>query len=189
MPWDTSAIPRYREAYGWGARLTIPEHLRAEQGRILSRWGEPVWGELVRRGKADGYFSDDLVLAAEELIRTRWRMEHRLQAVCCTPSIRHPRLVQDFAERLAAKLGLSFFAAVEKIRETPAQKGMENRFHQCRNLDGAFRVVEGSFPRGAVLLVDDVSDSGWTLALVSALLRQAGATAVYPFALSSSTAS
>ena len=58
----------------------------------------------------------------------------------------------------------------------------ENRFHQCRNLDGVFRIV-GSIPEGPVLLVDDVVDSGWTLTVVAALMRQAGSGPVWPFAL------
>jgi ATP-dependent DNA helicase RecQ len=186
--WDASALPQYRAALGWTNKATIPQHLRAEIGRILSRWGEPVWGELVRDGKAEGRFGDKLVEAAEELIRERWPRAQPLVAVCCVPSRRYPRLVLDFAERLAARLGLPFVPAVEKIRETEAQKGMQNRYHQCHNLDGAFQVRAGLIPAGAVLLVDDVVDSGWTLTLVAALLRQAGATAVYPFALSSSAA-
>lgn len=187
--WDTSALPQYCAAFGWASRATIPDSLRAESGRILSRWGEPVWGELVRAGKVGGHFSDELVAAAAELIQERWSRAQPLEAVCCVPSRRHPRLVQDFAEKLAARLSLPFLPAVEKVRETEAQKGMENRYHQCHNLDGAFQVLAGLIPAGAVLLVDDVADSGWTLALISALLRQAGATAVYPFALSCSTAS
>lgn len=186
--WDVQALPRYRAVFGWPVKLTIPERLRAEQGRILSRWGEPVWGELVRQGKAEGYFSDELVAAAAEAIRERWPMQQPVKGICCVPSMRHPRLVPDFAHRLAAALGVPFIAAVEKVRETEAQKGMENRYHQCHNLDGAFSVRDGVLPQGALLLVDDVSDSGWTLALIAALLRQAGATAVYPFALSSSAA-
>ncbi|WP_407278224.1 RecQ family ATP-dependent DNA helicase [Aromatoleum evansii] len=184
--WDVHALPRYRATFGWPVKLTIPERLRAEQGRILSRWGEPIWGELVRQGKAEGYFSDELVAAAAETIRERWPMQHPLKGICCVPSMRHPRLVPNFAQRLAAEVGVPLVAAVEKVRETEAQKGMENRFHQCHNLDGAFRVRDDLLPPGALLLVDDVSDSGWTLALIAALLRQAGATAVYPFALSSS---
>ena len=186
--WDASALPKYRTALGWVGKATIPDSLRAENGRILSRWGEPVWGELVRDGKAEGHFDDELVEAAAELIQKRWPRAQRLAAVCCVPSLRHPGLVQDFAERLAVKLELPFTKAVLKVRETEAQKGMQNRFHQCHNLDGAFEVRPDLIPAGAVLLVDDVADSGWTLALISALLRQAGATAVYPFALSSSAA-
>lgn len=186
--WDTKAIPQYRTAYRWPDKATIPEHLRAEEGRILSRWGEPVWGERVRQGKAEGAFADDLVEAAAELIAERWPMPHRLQAVCCVPSMRHPRLVPAFAQRLADRLGVDFVNAVEKLRETPAQKGMENRYHQCHNLDGAFAVRKHILPKGAVLLVDDVVDSGWTLALIAALLRAAGAQAVYPFVLATTAA-
>ncbi len=36
---------------------------------------------------------------------------------------------------------------------------------------------------GPVLLVDDLSDSGWTLAVASRLLRRAGAEGVFPLVL------
>jgi ATP-dependent DNA helicase RecQ len=51
-----------------------------------------------------------------------------------------------------------------------------------RNLLGAFS-VEGVPPPGAVLLVDDVVDSGWTLTLAAVILRQRGSGPVHPFAL------
>jgi ATP-dependent DNA helicase RecQ len=34
-----------------------------------------------------------------------------------------------------------------------------------------------------LLLIDDYTDSGWTLTVTSRLLRRAGAGAVYPFVL------
>jgi ATP-dependent DNA helicase RecQ len=42
-------------------------------------------------------------------------------------------------------------------------------------------------PSGPVLLLDDVIDSGWTLTVGAALLRQAGAGPVFPVALARST--
>ena len=36
---------------------------------------------------------------------------------------------------------------------------------------------------GPVLLVDDIIDSGWTMTVIAALLRQAGSDEVYPVAL------
>lgn len=36
---------------------------------------------------------------------------------------------------------------------------------------------------GPVLLVDDLSDTGWTLAVAARLLRRAGATGVFPLVL------
>jgi ATP-dependent DNA helicase RecQ len=38
---------------------------------------------------------------------------------------------------------------------------------------------------GPVLLVDDVTDSGWTLTMAARVVRKAGASAVLPFALAS----
>ena len=42
----------------------LPSHLRAEKGRVLSRWRDAGWGEIVAEGKASGRFSDELVDAA-----------------------------------------------------------------------------------------------------------------------------
>ena len=186
--WDVSALPAYAAQFGW-TKATIPQNLRGEPGRILSRWGEPVWGELVARGKAEGHFADDLVAASAELIQTRWPMEPHPSWVTCIPSTRHPELVPNFAMRLATALGIPFRPALIKARHTEEQKGMENRYHQCHNLDGAF-AVQASGPEfaGPVLLVDDVFDSGWTLTLSVAVLRQAGSGPVYPYTLATTTA-
>lgn len=74
---------------------------------------------------------------------------------------------------------------VAKVRLNEPQKDQQNRHRQCQNLDGAFE-VEGDVPAGPALLLDDVIDSGWTLAVVTALLRQAGSGPVFPVALASS---
>jgi len=135
-------------------------------------------------GKARGAFAQELVEGAAEMIRERWPEAAAVRWVTCVPSLRHPDLVPDFARRLAAALGVPFSPDVRKVRETPPQKEMENRYHRCKKLDGAFE-VRAQCARFAepVLLVDDVTDSGWTLSVVAALLRQAGSGAVYPLAL------
>ena len=185
--WDLNAFVQYRAQFGWTAH-NIPTALRGEEGRVLSRWGEPVCGELVAQGKVQGRFDDELVVAAVDLIRNRWGDATPVAWVTCIPSNRHPNLVPDFAARLAAALGVPFRAVIQKTRKTEQQKEMENRYHQCNNLDGAFTVQRSSILKGAVLLVDDVVDSAWTLTLAAALLRQAGAAAVYPFALATTAA-
>lgn len=185
--WDLGAMPMYVAAFGWN-RANIPQALRGEVGRVLSRWGEPVWGALVAEGKEAGRFGDELVEAAVDLLRHRWPEAAGVQWVSCIPSRRHPGLVPDFAQRLAGALGLPFCPLVEKTRETEPQKHMENRFHQCHNLDGAFVIQDGANVDGQVLLVDDVVDSAWTLTLVAALLKQAGANNVFPFALATTAA-
>ena len=185
--WDIEALALYQSVFGWRG-LNIPAQLRGEEGRVLSRWGEPVWGELVSRGKAQGHFDDELVDASVDLIRNRWGAVAPVAWVTCIPSSRHPNLVPDFAARLAAALGVPFRAVIEKSLETEPQKNMENRFHQCHNLDGAFTIRPEAGTDEAVLLIDDVVDSAWTLTLAAALLRQTGTAVVYPFALAATTA-
>jgi len=94
--------------------------------------------------------------------------------------------VPNFAQRLAYKLGIPFVEAVAKVKANQPQKGQQNRFHQCRNLDGAFAINQ-PMPIGAVLLVDDIVDSGWTLTVIAALLQQAGSGMVFPVALASTS--
>lgn len=170
----------------YGFKGTLPASLRAQEGRVLSRWGDAGWGGTVADNKHAGRFSDELVEAMAEMILQRWLPEPAPQWVCCVPSRNHPELVPDFARRLAARLGLLFIDVVSKIRDNQPQKGQQNRYHQCRNLDGAF-AINPELPEAPVLLVDDIVDSGWTLTVIAALLQQAGSGVVYPVALASSS--
>jgi ATP-dependent DNA helicase RecQ len=168
-------------------RGNLPTNLRAETGRVLSRWGDAGWGQVVKDQKHAGRFGDELVDAMAEMIRERWHPEPAPTWVTCIPSRNHPELVPDFSARLARKLSLPFHAVVVKVRDNQPQKLQQNRFHQCQNLDGVFAVIDTAEP-GPVLLVDDIVDSGWTLTVASALLRQAGCAAVWPVALAASSA-
>lgn len=167
-------------------RGNLQSGLRAETGRILSRWGDAGWGRVVAEDKHNGHFRDELVDAATEMIRDRWCPEPAPRWVTCIPSRTHPTLVPDFAERLANQLGLPFVPVVTKTKDNEPQKLQQNRFYQCRNLDGAFAVDE-AISAEPVLLVDDVVDSAWTLTVVAALLRRSGAGLVWPLALTTSS--
>ncbi len=170
------------QIYGW--RGKIPPSLMAEEGRALCIWGDAGWGELVKRGKQiDGRFDDALVEALVELVQQRWRPEPAPSWVACVPSLTHPTLVADMAQRLAKRLRLPFVAAVRKVRPTEPQKRMQNSFQQARNIAGAFVIDRWSGIDGPVLLVDDMVDSGWTFTIVAALLREAGSGPVFPLAL------
>lgn len=169
-------------------RGNLAVSLRAETGRVLSRWGDAGWGWIVAKDKQTGHFRDELVEALAELIQQRWNPQPAPTWVSCIPSLNHPALVPDFACRLAARLQLSFVPAVVKQHDNQMQKFQKNRYHQCRNLDGAFAVAT-AIPTGSVLLVDDMVDSAWTLTVVVALLRQAGSGPVWPVALATAAGS
>lgn len=165
----------------------LPQAVRAETGRILSRWGDAGWGQLVAKDKHAGRFRDELVDAVAEMLAKRWMPEPMPRWITCVPSKNHPTLVPDFAIRLAKHLGIPFIASVGKVLTNAPQKAQQNRFHQCRNLDGVFAIT-GPISSEPVLLVDDVVDSGWTMTVIAALLRQAGSGAVWPVALATSSA-
>jgi ATP-dependent DNA helicase RecQ len=176
----------------WPSGQALPEHgfkgriaadLQAEEGRALSIWGDAGWGALVRKGRnRDERFSDDLVEGCLQLLRT-WQPSPAPTWLTCVPSIAHPDLVPDFTRRLAASLGLRFVPAVEKIRDNPSQRDMENSFQQAHNLDGVFYINQSRLYLEPVILVDDLIDSGWTFTVTAALLRRAGLPGVYPLAL------
>ncbi|NOE10482.1 RecQ family ATP-dependent DNA helicase [Vibrio cholerae] len=170
--------------YGFSGNL--PQNLRANEGRVLSRWGDAGWGRVVADQKHAGQFSDELVEAMATMILERWHPNPMPQWVCCVPSRNHPELVPQFARKLALRLELPFIDAVRKVKNNQPQKGQQNRFHQCRNLDGAFAITQ-PVPNTPMLLVDDIVDSGWTLTVIAALLKQAGSGDVYPVALASSS--
>jgi len=64
---------------------------------------------------------------------------------------------------------------------------MANSSMQARNVAGTLEAID-DVPKGAVLLIDDIVDSGWTLTLAGWLLRQKGTGIVHPFTLARATA-
>jgi ATP-dependent DNA helicase RecQ len=100
------------------------------------------------------------------------------------PSLRSGELVPSFASAVADRLGLPFVPVVSKVDERPPQREQQNTVYQQRNIVGAFAVTADS-RSGPVLLLDDLSDSGWTLTEVGRLLRRAGSGPVYPVTLAS----
>ena len=59
-----------------------------------------------------------------------------------------------------------------------------NSAYRVAALDGAWEQPRLD-PKGPVLLVDDMTDTGWTLTMATRMLRDAGASAVLPFVLAS----
>jgi len=171
------ALPKY------GFEGRIGDDLAAAEGRALCLWRDAGWGQMVAAGKyKDGRFPDELVGACVDMIG-QWNPQPAPTWVACIPSMKHPKLVPDFAARLAVALGLAFHSCLSKVADNLPQKTMQNSFQQARNLDGAFAVDKAAVPAGPCLLVDDMFDSGWTFTVAAALLRKAGCAAVFPLAL------
>lgn len=176
--WPAGGMPQY------GIHTASTITYQAQPGKALCVWGDAGWGGLVRHGKYhDGHFSDDLVAACVKMIH-EWSPQPSPTWVTCVPSLRHPELVPNFAQRLAAALGLPFHVVIAKTDARPEQKTMANSTQQARNIDGSLALNGQPIPPGPVLLVDDMVDSRWTLTVSAWLLRKSGSGAVWPMALS-----
>ena len=176
--WPAGGMPQY-DVKGF-----IDTAHQAEPGKALCVWNDSGWGGVVRQGKYhDGHFSDALVAACVKMVQ-KWNPQPGPTWVTCVPSLRHPELVPNFAQRLAAALGLPFHRVIAKTDARPEQKTMANSAQQARNIDGSLALNGQPIPPGPVLLVDDMVDSRWTLTVSAWLLRKSGSGAVWPMALS-----
>jgi ATP-dependent DNA helicase RecQ len=112
-----------------------------------------------------------------------------IEAVVAVRSITRPQLSYHLATGLAKYLGVPMIGAIGPVagQEQPGRHDVNSAMRlagvarrlQLQLGEGALRGLPGR----TVLLVDDYTDSGWTLTVAARLLRQAGAAAVYPFVL------
>jgi ATP-dependent DNA helicase RecQ len=154
----------------------------ATTGRALTYADTPGWLNAVTAlAGPDAPLPDDVVQGVVAVL-TRWRQSwnERPVAVVPMPSRRHPVLVRDLAERIAAigKLELVDALTVSGPRppdDVPSGPRVEALF-------ASLAVVPGlpPFPDGPVLLVDDTYRTGWTMTVAASLLREAGACEVMP---------
>ena len=165
-------------------KLRIASEYRLEQGIVLSNYGDAGWGREVSIDKyKKGTFRDEIVTASYKLLKDFVR-ENNITVLTYVPSLRRPILVRNFAERLANKLGLEFFTALEKTENVVCQKSMNNSFRQWKNANDSFAVVD--IRACNILLVDDMVDSRWTFTCCGYKLLKAGCGKIYPFALANS---
>ena len=157
-----------------------------QTGLCLSRYGDPGYGELVKQGKysRENRFCDELVGRSAKVLAPFVR-EHGITHICPVPSLRSD-LVSDFAARLTAALKLELADVLMKSEAQP-QKQMENSAYQCANAYQSFSIRNNARVPRHILLVDDVVDSRWTFTVCGHRLMEAGAEAVYPFALADSS--
>ncbi|NMO54919.1 DEAD/DEAH box helicase [Actinoplanes sp. TBRC 11911] len=164
-------------------------------GRAVGRLSDLGWGSRLRSLAApeapDAPITDDLAAAVVEILKAWAHGEdawpQRPAAVVEVASRRHPRLVHTLAEHIARVGRLPLLGAVSASHEADAS-ARANSAQRVRALHDSFEVpaeVVRELPSagGPVLLVDDLVDSGWTMAMAGRALRRAGAQGVLPLAL------
>ncbi|HEY3714425.1 MAG TPA: RecQ family ATP-dependent DNA helicase [Jatrophihabitantaceae bacterium] len=188
VPFDARRMwPSAMPTLGVDVRGKISPDELAESGRALARFTDLGLGQRVRAllgGDApDGPVPDELIRATVQVLAS-WDWARRPDVVGHVASNRRPHLVADLAGRLADIGQLSNLGAVP--HRGPTSTSRSNSALRLRDVWDSYRLPDDITDRvagRAVLLVDDTTDTGWTLTVVARLLRRAGAESVYPFVL------
>jgi ATP-dependent DNA helicase RecQ len=158
----------------------------AAPGRAIGRLTDLGWGARLRRllAEPDAEVPDEIVQAAVQVLKA-WTWEARPVAVMALDSHTHPLLIRSTARRLAQ---LGRLADLGTLRYRPDHRPVTaaNSAYRVAALQDAWEVPTLDV-EGPVLLVDDMTDTGWTLTMVARQLRSAGAPAVLPFTLAATS--
>ncbi len=168
------------------ARGNIAPGVRIAEGRALASDGDGGWSGLVAEVLDDGRPIDDELVRGVAAMLKRWPWESRPTWVTWVPSRARPHTLPELARRLGELGRLAVAGSVVRTAdERPPQVGMGNSAHQLTNVWDAFAASapDRGWPRGPVLLLDDEWRSGWTMTVVGARLREAGAGPVLPAVL------
>jgi len=186
---DHRLIPRKQWPRGVAAaRGNIAPAVRLEDGRSLSAHGDGGWSDLVAEVLDAGAPVDDELVRGIAAMLKRWPWAARPTWITWVPSRARPAAVPELARRLGDLGSLPVASAVRRVApDRPPQAGMGNSAHQLGNVWDAFAVAApgpaGRWPAGPVLVLDDEWRSGWTMTVVGARLREAGAGPVLPAVL------
>jgi ATP-dependent DNA helicase RecQ len=155
-------------------------------GRVIGRLTDLGWGARLRAvlDEPDGEVSDDVVRAAVAVLAA-WDWETRPTAVMGLDSERRPQFIASLTRRLA-ELGRLENLGILRYSAQRRPVTAANSAYRVAALDGSWEPPDESVlagVQGPVLLVDDVTDTGWTLTMAARVVRQAGASAVLPFAM------
>ncbi|MET7466564.1 RecQ family ATP-dependent DNA helicase [Nonomuraea sp. NPDC005501] len=169
----------------------IKPDLGAEPGRALGRLTDIGWGNRLREllGGPDGPLPDDMFRAVTQVLAA-WDWRERPVGVVSVPSASRPLLVRGFAERLAQVGRLAYLGELGYRSGSPGRQfNSAQRVRAIRATLAMPREVGAAVAQcgGPVLLVDDRVDTGWTMTLGAALVRHAGAPAVLPLALATTS--
>ncbi|MEH0575159.1 MULTISPECIES: RecQ family ATP-dependent DNA helicase [Streptomyces] len=196
--------PTGMPALGIDLKGRIPVKEQCSTGRALGRLSDIGWGNRLRpmlaENAPDEPVPDDVLRAAVAVLADWARSpggwashapdaSARPVGVVAVPSVSRPRLVGSLAEGIAAVGHLPFLGTLTYTGPSDAHvTRRSNSAQRLRALSGAFTVSEelaGALAGspGPVLLVDDCTESGWTLAVAARLLRQAGCEEVLPLVL------
>jgi ATP-dependent DNA helicase RecQ len=196
--------PTGMAALGIDLKGRIPLSEQCSPGRALGRLSDIGWGNRLRpllaENAPDGQVPDDVLKAAVTVLADWARSPagwasglpdagNRPVGVVAVPSTSRPQLVGSLAKGIADIGRLPFLGTLAHTGPDGARAPRRsNSAQRLSALSGAFAVPAEMAAAladspGPILLVDDYTDSGWTLAVAARLLRRAGSEQVLPLVL------
>ncbi|WP_405788928.1 RecQ family ATP-dependent DNA helicase [Streptomyces sp. NBC_01367] len=191
-------------AVGVDLKGRIPTGEQASTGRALGRLSDIGWGNRLRPMLApqapDQPVPDDVAQAVVAVLADWARgpggwasgapdAPARPVGVVALPSRSHPQLIGSLAARIAEIGRMPLLGALAYTDQAPEFGSVSsNSAQRVRGLHQALTVPQAladalAQSAGPVLLVDDRTESGWTIAVAARLLRRAGAKEVFPLVL------
>jgi ATP-dependent DNA helicase RecQ len=170
----------------------IPAGETVQEGRALARLTDLGWGNRLREVFAAGVPDtavDDALIGACVRVLAEWGWAERPAAVISVPSLGRPLLVGSLARRIAEVGRLPYLGDLDLVAPDGVGEARGNSVFRLGRVYPRFAVGPalaedlGGIAGRAVLLVDDLVDSRWTMTVAGRLLRRAGAGSVLPFAL------
>ncbi|MFD3454880.1 RecQ family ATP-dependent DNA helicase [Streptomyces sp. NPDC058691] len=191
-------------AVGIDLKGRIPAGEQAESGRALGRLSDIGWGNRLRplfaANAPDAPVADDVVNAVVTVLADWARgpggwagggpdAPPRPVGVVTVASHTRPQLIASLGQGIAHAGRMPLLGELAHTGDVePSRVPRSNSAQRLRALHGAFAVPPGlaaaiAATPGPVLLVDDFTETGWTLAVAARLLRRSGVTAVFPLVL------
>ncbi|MER7482103.1 RecQ family ATP-dependent DNA helicase [Streptomyces sp. NPDC126510] len=189
-------------AIGVELKGRIPAGEQAAPGRALGRLSDIGWGNRLRPMLApqapDLPVPDDVARAVVDVLAD-WAKgpggwapgapegRPRPAGVVTVASRTRPQLISSLAAHIAEIGRLPLLGTVEYTGDAyPGSRS--NSAQRLKALDGALAVPPAlatalAGAQGPVLLVDDFTETGWTLAVATRMLRRSGAQGVLPLVL------
>jgi ATP-dependent DNA helicase RecQ len=173
-----------------GVKLSgrIPAGEKPETGRAVGRLDGIGWGsalrELLAPGAPDGEVPVPLRHAVVQVL-DGWlpAASAAFDGVVFIESDTRGQLIRHLATGLARYRSLPVLTTFEIVDHGPPASGT-NSARRLAAVLGRHRLADPAAVAGKrILLVDDATDTGWTLTVAARELRRAGASAVYPLVL------